>query len=392
MANFPEEIIVNILSRLPVKSVSRFKCVSKGWCKLIRNPKFIKTHLKHATDSNQIALMLRDCYLYSMDFDSSSSFLLNDATEVSYPFKTPSWGVELFGTSNGLVCISPDEDVFCIFNPCTGEYNKLPTTEITFPEKFTFVHKMSYGFGYDSRIDDYKMIRVVNFADEDDSCEVRVYTLGNDSWKSLGFIPYHLSYGRAPGMLANEAIHWIANPIESDRKVILAFDISSETFQEVPQPESLSEKFHVSVCSFEGLLCLMANNFQVHMDIWVMKEYGTRDSWTKLFTILQPTDIRSFEYARPLKLFKNGEVLLEKDSQKMGIYDQKHLRVRSHAVRGISRWSETEIYVKSLVSVNSGTYVGQEQTSVAGGSMNKGEKKKKKKKSMQRAEVGPCLF
>ncbi|XP_026437285.1 F-box protein CPR1-like [Papaver somniferum] len=128
---------------------------------------------------------------------------------------------------------------------------------------------MSYGFSYDSRIDDYKMIRVVNFANEDDSCEVRVYTLGNDSWKSLGFIPYHLSYGRAPGSA---------------------------------QPESLSEKFHVSVCGFESLLCLLANNFQVHMDIWVMKEYGIRDSWTKLFRISQPTDIRLFHYVKPFQI------------------------------------------------------------------------------------------
>ncbi|MCL7029642.1 hypothetical protein MKW94_029367 [Papaver nudicaule] len=188
---------------------------------------------------------------------------------------------------------------------------------------------MSYAFGYDSKIDNYKMIRTVNFGDEDDSCEVRVYALRKDSWKSVGFIPYHLSYGRAPGVLGNEAIKWIANPVESDRKVILAFHISSEMFHELPQTKCLNKEFCVSVFGFKGLLFLLGNNYMVHMDIWAMKEYGVSDSWNKLFRISQPTDIRSFEYVRPIKLLYNGEVLPEKDNKTIVIYDLKHLRVRT---------------------------------------------------------------
>ncbi|KAJ0469115.1 putative F-box domain-containing protein [Helianthus annuus] len=36
--SLPSEIIFNILSRMPVKSLARFRCVSKLWCDYIDDP------------------------------------------------------------------------------------------------------------------------------------------------------------------------------------------------------------------------------------------------------------------------------------------------------------------------------------------------------------------
>jgi hypothetical protein len=41
----PKDLSMEILSRLPVKSLMRFKCISKSWCALITNPNFITKHL-----------------------------------------------------------------------------------------------------------------------------------------------------------------------------------------------------------------------------------------------------------------------------------------------------------------------------------------------------------
>ncbi|KAK6779280.1 hypothetical protein RDI58_021464 [Solanum bulbocastanum] len=46
-AHFPEEIIVDILKRLPVRSLLRFKCVSKFWMTLISEPYFKMKHQSH---------------------------------------------------------------------------------------------------------------------------------------------------------------------------------------------------------------------------------------------------------------------------------------------------------------------------------------------------------
>lgn len=42
---FDDDIVCDILSRLPVKSLLRFKCVYKRWYSLIRDPYFVDLHL-----------------------------------------------------------------------------------------------------------------------------------------------------------------------------------------------------------------------------------------------------------------------------------------------------------------------------------------------------------
>ncbi|KAK3016185.1 hypothetical protein RJ639_007025 [Escallonia herrerae] len=54
--NLPDDIAVNVLLILPVKSLLRFKCVSKSWRSLITDPLFVKQHLKRAYDPCNTAL------------------------------------------------------------------------------------------------------------------------------------------------------------------------------------------------------------------------------------------------------------------------------------------------------------------------------------------------
>lgn len=52
----PEDLVIDqILSRLPVKSLMRFKSVCKRWHSLPTNPSFIASHLKHRNTPNTLA-------------------------------------------------------------------------------------------------------------------------------------------------------------------------------------------------------------------------------------------------------------------------------------------------------------------------------------------------
>ncbi|GFP81138.1 F-box protein at1g11270, partial [Phtheirospermum japonicum] len=47
----PSEVIFSILSRLPVKSLLRFRCVSKQWRKLVSFQTFVSAHLRRSPDA-----------------------------------------------------------------------------------------------------------------------------------------------------------------------------------------------------------------------------------------------------------------------------------------------------------------------------------------------------
>ena len=49
-SHLPDDIVLNILSRLPVKSLLRFRCVCKTWDSSITTPNFISTHLNNNKD------------------------------------------------------------------------------------------------------------------------------------------------------------------------------------------------------------------------------------------------------------------------------------------------------------------------------------------------------
>ncbi|PHT77438.1 hypothetical protein T459_20960 [Capsicum annuum] len=53
---FPEEILVEILIRLPVKSLVRFRCVSKSWKTLISDEYFKAKHCNHAKKNKKILI------------------------------------------------------------------------------------------------------------------------------------------------------------------------------------------------------------------------------------------------------------------------------------------------------------------------------------------------
>lgn len=53
--NLPEDLVIEILSRLPLKSLMRFKFVCKRLCALTRNPNFIATHLNYNTKNNRVS-------------------------------------------------------------------------------------------------------------------------------------------------------------------------------------------------------------------------------------------------------------------------------------------------------------------------------------------------
>ncbi|KAH7843124.1 hypothetical protein Vadar_012910 [Vaccinium darrowii] len=69
-ASLPHEIIFFIFSRLSVKTLCRFKSVSKPWLALITDPEFIKSHLNHQSTKDNKTQKLILTSRFSYDFYS----------------------------------------------------------------------------------------------------------------------------------------------------------------------------------------------------------------------------------------------------------------------------------------------------------------------------------
>jgi hypothetical protein len=237
-ANIPSDIISDILTRLPVKSLTRFKSVSKSMLAFLGNPEFVKQHLKRANLKNPNLVLKHDSKLFYVEDEEWSK-----ARRLPLPFSLCLEKVEISGSCNGILCISDqqcNQDIF-LLNPSTGVFKHLPFSgfDIAAVENsFT-----TMGFGYHQAEDDYKVIRCVYIYDKPfidiDSyeCEARVYSLKAGEWKDIGTIPYHLGY-KAAIWLGNDFLIWKATIGlgRTGRYLIVSYDMSKEEFKEIPQP------------------------------------------------------------------------------------------------------------------------------------------------------------
>ncbi|XP_026423061.1 F-box/kelch-repeat protein At3g06240-like isoform X3 [Papaver somniferum] len=371
MASLPEDMIVIIVSKLPVKSISRFRCVCKRWCELFKNPKFIKTHLHHAIENNKFSVLLDTnfaAYLIgsddenrgvykTIDFDLTSSLSYPMAVRTDLPQDTFLPGYLRIYSCDGLIVLSTgSRKMICLWNPSTREYKDIPTPTSNL-EGFS-----RYGVCYDWKIDDYKLFKLVANPEFSITSEVWVSRLGSNSWNNIGNLSYNVN--RSNNMCVkplNGIIHWIG-----DTEVIVSFDIVEERTKEIQVPSCYLHDCRYSYEDMEVVvlgeeLCLSVHpSGESNIELWIMKDYGVTDSWTKIFSLSR--DTINFYMLLPLHyLNKNREILLQglrlEGRDALVSYNPKSGRLVALDIPGMPKHFNATTFVGSLVSLNSGEFV-----------------------------------
>ncbi|GAA0149367.1 hypothetical protein LIER_08561 [Lithospermum erythrorhizon] len=178
MVVIPNDVVTDILSRLPVKPLLRFRCVRKSWRDLVDSRKFIKLHLNKTRESNfHRKLILQDTSgLYSADFNKIV------ANNVVVPFVNAT----RICCCNGLLCMKS-----CMKLPSLG-LDRTPIARFPVAE----VDLIS-GFGYDVDADDYKLMVLLKI--ENQLGEL-LYSLKSNSWREIMPFPYYLKSDEYPGV------------------------------------------------------------------------------------------------------------------------------------------------------------------------------------------------
>lgn len=365
MRDLPHEIAVDILLRLPVKSLLRFRCVCRSWYALICSPQFVALHYKRATQKLIVATECsRNISLYSVDYDGVDNE--NAIQELDFSTDDPNLlkYAAILGSCNGLLLVGVYQDSFLyLWNPSTREYKELPDC----PDS-EYDYRV-YGLGYHSRFDDYKVVvinPVVNEVGFPQSSHVIIYSLKTHSWKCVGEFPCRiLHYGTSINI--HGVPHWLMNcedhrEEDSDSNLpalgISYFDFENELFEEVPGPdcEWPNNNPTLDLAVFGGCLCLTFIRGE-NREIWIMKEYGIKESWVKLFNIMGLIAYQPFHRLNFLALMKCGDLLVQIVGKKLVVYSpNKNVYKEMVISREKKKLESAMLYVESLVPLRGEAY------------------------------------
>ncbi|KAL6204309.1 hypothetical protein ACLB2K_021577 [Fragaria x ananassa] len=388
--HLPMEVIREILSWLPVKSVCRFRCVSKSWKSLILDPQFVKLHSEKALEHEDVfyqrrRVMIKDdsCHcLFSLDLDE---FLdqndidnLGDNHDLLVKFRALR-SKDLSGEDyyHGDDDVDDNEDLYprccifsrvvlccegmllllglfrlfgnvCLLNPATRESKVLPDPPEMFTPETGDYYYCVYGFAFDRCTQDYKVVK-------GDCCEGElkfcVYSLRNNSWLVIERQHHYEGFQSGQeGKVLNGGIHWVVqrNFEPEPSMVILCFLLSEEEVREIPLPTDFdivyNEEVNLSVVG--ECLCMIPKYYEKHEAFWVMKKYRVRESWTQIRVC-----IPSLSWSHS-GFWKNGyDLVLFKAEGKLVLLNSDEETFRNLSFDQI-RIGYVGIYLESLFSPN----------------------------------------
>lgn len=228
----PLDLVIEILNRLPAKSVVRFLLVSKSWAEIIRSKAFIKSFpFRSLTQPLRFLIALNNTdnqnrrlnvSFFSSSPLSSSSISTSFLSRITFPSRLASYATYYV---NGLMNIG---QIIC--NPCTGKYITLPrlvkTTTCRRPRL------ASRFFGYDPVNNQYKVLCMSrNHAGQATAppwYDFRVFTLGDrpKSWRLIDCGIPHSPHSN--GLCIDVFVYYIA--YTSTGMSLMRFDLKSEKF------------------------------------------------------------------------------------------------------------------------------------------------------------------
>lgn len=370
LGNLPEEVMIEILSRLPPESLVRFKSVRKSWYALIKDPKFATKHFSNSLQHKHVLVKrlvtknsgknenIFSILKFPLAVDPSPSVL-----DVDLPFDDDFRFFEIRGHSHGLLCLADLRRDIYLCNPTTREFHKLPPSILllTEPPEEPDGYDSSanaIGFGYDSRSRDFKVVRVVNFVEGPGYFyppKVEIYDLSKDRWREIETpVCGHVFWAPSFEMYHDGTYYWWADT-EGGTEFIQTFDMSNEVFGRIPVPEDFEEQRekYRSMGVLNGSIVLFhypSRGDERTFDIWVMeKDEAGGVSWSKIFTIGPVSGIE-----KPLVFVSSDELLMEANEGEVILYNLRTQQFKELPLKGQPARFQATLFVKSLLSVKGG--------------------------------------
>ncbi|XVF26473.1 hypothetical protein REPUB_Repub14bG0019300 [Reevesia pubescens] len=228
------DVMIDILQRLPLKTLLGCKCVCKWWNNLISDPVF-KSNYSRRNSQYHVSGFFLQKFLF-LELHSKLLFfpcegLIDAATKPSLSFIKDDKGIRIQHSCNGLlVCCGfrcPEEDRgYYICKPTTKQYRSLPNPEC----RTVFGINIAYE---PNKSHQYKIVCISDSYLSKNHRQIKIFSPITGSWKASGK-PFTVSdedilFNR--GVFWNGALHWIGRG-----NLGLRFDTKREFMMPNPMP------------------------------------------------------------------------------------------------------------------------------------------------------------
>jgi F-box interacting protein len=333
LPELPEAMVLEILIRLPVKSLLRFKTASKPWRAMISDPSFIRRQLQHSASKwkQNPSLLITPHAVGNERRGVGAEWPMNFSTQIRmYQWQPDSVStarymldkdfngefnaVSQFIHCDGLVLLPTDRKVY-VFNPATRDTLALPDGDGY--EIEPDICTLPAGLGLAPVTLRYKVVRAFyrsnNYSRRDFRMGMQVYTIGDAAaaWRDTPTDPPYPVVERpwAGPQSVNGKMFWIINlkkikPLRP--RCLLSFNIEDETFGTTRLPSSLDPalEFVFRLGVMHGELCLTAPSSAKPgpqpQIVWALvHEDGMNSRWEQRYSIGMSQDGRPLALLAP---------------------------------------------------------------------------------------------
>ncbi|KAF8092260.1 hypothetical protein N665_0420s0023 [Sinapis alba] len=286
---FPMDLIIEILKRLPTKTIAICRCVSKQWAFLLRSPQFTKSFL---TCSSTRPRLLFTFKLGGKWHFFSSPQPRNVDDHVSVVAADYHMGIsgnrytEFSQVVNGFINIYENqmlegkrklERVSVLCNSSTGQLVHLPKATAKNKDLRSF-------FGYDPIENQFKVLcmTVTKYRRQKNSKEHHVLTIGKGKryWRKIQCLVPHFPVRYRNPICIDGILYYIA--WRSSNIVIACFDVKSEDFRFIKIEDDASYEManFFALINYKRKLGLLVYKFGNVDQLWVLDD-TEKEIWSK---------------------------------------------------------------------------------------------------------------
>ncbi|CAH2061173.1 unnamed protein product [Thlaspi arvense] len=290
--SLPLDVVIEILTKLPAKTLFKFICVSKQWCSIILSRSFIDSFMSLSWSRPRflVCYSIRHGDKRRLLFFSSPLPPHEDSNHSSVVFKHDlpdsgniSFEYTLFSNSvRGIICLSLENLDFVICNPTTRQVISIPND----PTRYESKNNVCFMYvGYDTSNDQFKILSTVRSLGlefgpvEHSVCTLRIGRGGQSYFSSWRRFERSIHYFRTTNALCiSGVLYYGARKYAKSRDVIVSFDVGSERLLLM---EALKEERLIRLVDYRGKLsCFCVDNGNSY-SLWILDD-AKKQIWSKI--------------------------------------------------------------------------------------------------------------